>query len=337
MRILLLAILALAACRKELPTTPPTNQLMLSLSTTQTLVSGSNHNFRVQYGSIAQHLISVVYFVPDAGGSTLTGIETRLNTPNTGNPADVPFHTMWLVNTSTTGGITLTHQDSGSAAANRFTTPSSSAYVIPPQRSVLVYYDPTSFPYPGGWIVFSEGAAGPAGPAGPQGPQGATGATGAQGIQGPQGAQGPQGIQGPAGATGATGAAGATGATGPAGAGFGTITTSSPARTLGASFTPSSTGPVLVHYSVRITSALSLTGGSGGRVELLVDNGTPATVRARCAGSATGTLTIGLALQDVTECELSYLVPTGHQVQLRTVNETGTPTYTLTQVSEQSL
>lgn len=93
----------------------------------------------------------------------------------------------------------------------------------------------------------------------------------------------------------------------------------------------------MVHYSVRITSAITLTTVAAGRVELLVGEGTPTAVRARCAGGLTGTLVLGVALTNIVECAISYLVPADEEVQLRTVNESGTPTYTITQVTEQEL
>jgi hypothetical protein len=338
MRIFLTAILALAACHAPSTSTVPQG-LQLSQSTTQTLTAGPNHNFRYQFSPIDNNRISVVYLVPHASGSSITGIESRLNQPNSGLPAVPEFSAVWLVNTSASVAITVAHMDSGSAAANRVSTPTGATMTISPGRSALGYYDPNTT---GGWVLLEPGATGLAGPQGPQGIQGATGAqgvagaqgaTGAAGAQGPQGPQGVQGPQGPAGATGAAGPAGATGATGAAGAGFGVVTTSSPSRTLGATFTPSSTRPTLVYYAVRITTSLSLVGGAAGRVELVVDG----VVRARCAGGATGTLTVGLALTDMVECTLAYLVPASESVLIRSVNETGTPTYSIASVAEQTL
>lgn len=199
----------------------------------------------------------------------------------------------------------------------------------------------------------STGAAGPAGatgsqgPQGPQGPQGATGSAGATGAQGSQGIQGLTGATGSAGAAGATGSAGtpgsagatgATGATGPAGAGFGTITQSSPTRVLGTPFQPSASAPTLVCYSARIVSSLTLSGGQAGRMELLSDVANPpTTIRCRVAGGATGTGVVGLTVTDTAEGGLCYLIPVAHFVLLRSVNETSTPTYSLTTQSEEVL
>lgn len=119
---------------------------------------------------------------------------------------------------------------------------------------------------------------------------------------------------------------------------FGPVTVATPSRALGTAFCPSSSRAVMGVYSVRITSALTLTSGQSGRVELLSDTANPpTTVRARIAGGNTGTLTIGLNTSDVTEGALSYLIPPGHCVLLQSVNETGTPTYSITAQTETTL
>lgn len=112
----------------------------------------------------------------------------------------------------------------------------------------------------------------------------------------------------------------------------------SPSRSFNTTFTPSTTRPVQGHWSVRIVSSLSLTTGAAGRVELRVDtSGTPSTVRARCAGGSTGTLAVGLAIQDISECELTYIVAANENVRLVPVDEVGTPAYTITLVMEEIL
>lgn len=106
-------------------------------------------------------------------------------------------------------------------------------------------------------------------------------------------------------------------------------------RSLNSAFQPSSTRPVLVSYSVRVVSGISLSGGASGRVELLSDaSNPPTTSRGRVAGGVTGTVVVGLSISDTAEGTLTYLVPAGHFVKLGTTNETGTPTYTLTQQHE---
>jgi hypothetical protein len=102
-------------------------------------------------------------------------------------------------------------------------------------------------------------------------------------------------------------------------------------RTLGTVFQPSATRPTLVVFSVRVVSAITLTTGAAGRVELLSDSSaTPTTVRARVAGGITGALVVGASLTDTAEGTLTWLVPAGDYVKLASTNETGTPTYSIT-------
>lgn len=109
------------------------------------------------------------------------------------------------------------------------------------------------------------------------------------------------------------------------------LVVTTPARAFGAAFQLSTTRPTEVHYSARIDSTMSLTGGQVGRVDLLSDaSNPPTTVRARVAGGATGTLSLGLSVTDTTEGELSYTVPAGHYVLLQAVDEVGAPTQTIT-------
>jgi len=122
-------------------------------------------------------------------------------------------------------------------------------------------------------------------------------------------------------------------------AGFiGTPVVAHPVRVLNTTFQPSATRPVLGIYSVRIASSLTLTGGQAGRVELRSDAASPpVTVQCRAAGGSTGTVIVGVSIVDTAEAVLVYLFPEGHNGQLTTVNETGTPTYTLTRVTEITL
>jgi hypothetical protein len=88
-------------------------------------------------------------------------------------------------------------------------------------------------------------------------------------------------------------------------------------------------------YSIRVSSTVSIAGGQAGRVELRSDaSSPPVTVRARLAGGSTGAVVVGVAITDIMEGELSYVVPAGDNVQLTTVDEVGTPTYTLVVVTE---
>lgn len=170
-------------------------------------------------------------------------------------------------------------------------------------------------------ISFDSGVlnvTGTAGPQGPAGPTGATGATGSQGIQG---------IQGATGATGATGPTGATGATGPA------IVTSqaSATRSLNTAFQVSSTRAALVHYSVRITTNVSIGSNQDGDVilEIASDSGFTTNVQTIAIAQNGQTVTLALALNSVQSQTfvLAGYIPLGYYVRLRTVNNSGTPTY----------
>lgn len=110
------------------------------------------------------------------------------------------------------------------------------------------------------------------------------------------------------------------------------FTPSTPARTLNTVFTPSATNAVMVFYTVSISCSMTLTSGQTGAVELRSDtNPTPTTVRARVSNTNSGTLTIGLALVNAQEAELSYLVPAGHNIKLVS---SGTATIAITSQSE---
>lgn len=109
-----------------------------------------------------------------------------------------------------------------------------------------------------------------------------------------------------------------------------------PTRTLNsAGFQPNINTACEVIYSVRIQCTLSLAGGQVGTVQLLSDsNSTPTTVICEAKNGNTGTLTIGLnTLQDQIYV-LTHIVPAGDYVRLVTTNNTGTPTFTLTQQKE---
>lgn len=110
---------------------------------------------------------------------------------------------------------------------------------------------------------------------------------------------------------------------------------STPTRAIGTAFQPSTTRPVLVSYSARVASTLNVSGGASGRIELRCDaSNPPTTVRKRVAGGLTGTVVAGIAVTDIAEGDMSVLVPPGHYVLLQSVNEIGTPTYSLLAQSE---
>jgi hypothetical protein len=126
------------------------------------------------------------------------------------------------------------------------------------------------------------------------------------------------------------------GNTGPAG--FGTVTPSTPTRTLNTAFQPSATKAVLVSYSIAlsVTNPL-LVGSSTAQVQLLSDaSNPPATVRDVVAiGSSVG-ITVSLQLTTTNTITLRYLVPPGHYVKLASTT-TGTASATIVAQTEETL
>ncbi|MET0568769.1 MAG: hypothetical protein ABWZ74_06790 [Hyphomicrobiaceae bacterium] len=191
------------------------------------------------------------------------------------------------------------------------------------------------------WVLVGniKGAAGPTGLAGSTG---ATGATGPTGPKGDTGNTGPAGSTGATGATGAPGAAGTNGTNGTNGAqgpaGFGTITPSTPARTLGAAFQPHATKAVAVSYSARtqVTNPL-VAGSSTARVRLFSDaNNPPTTERCRVNAESSVALAVAIAITTANTAPLSYIVPAGHYVLL-TADGTGTHAESIVAQTEEVL
>ncbi len=223
-----------------------------------------------------------------------------------------------------------------------------------PTTDGLMYYDATilrpGFVTLGSGLNISSGVINASGAVGPQGPQGATGPQGIQGLKGdtgatgPTGAQGPIGLTGPTGATGATGPQGIQGATGPQGpAGtpaptfdFGTPVV----RTLvvNTSYQPTNlTKAAIVTVSPQCTAAITLTTGATctlqarvGTSGLTCSNGT---VVAQWVNGNTGTLTIGLALNQIVGSPGDIKVPIGGYFILCPVSGTFTINNTVDQTA----
>lgn len=181
-----------------------------------------------------------------------------------------------------------------------------------------------------------QGPQGIAGNDGAQGPQGLQGPPGVQGEQGPAGAQGEQGIQGPAGATGATGLQGPTGPQGVAGATGATgpsivVSQSSATRSLNSAFQPSATRNTMVIYTVQLTITASIAGGQNGDVilEIASDSGFTSNVQTIGVAGFGQTYTLAITLQGVQpdKRQVIGIVPAGYYARLRTVNNTGSPSY----------
>lgn len=109
-------------------------------------------------------------------------------------------------------------------------------------------------------------------------------------------------------------------------------TVNSATRSLNSAFQISTMHEADVVYSVDISATLSLTTGQSGTVilETATNSGFTTGVQtlSRFTNGNSGTLAIGLGLTQIGTAVLSGKVPAGNYVRLRTVNNTGTPTYT---------
>lgn len=110
------------------------------------------------------------------------------------------------------------------------------------------------------------------------------------------------------------------------------------ARTLNTAWQNTGTRAVLGMYSIRVLSGLTLVAGQTGHVELAIGatSGTINTMCGRTAGGNTGSIGV-LTNNDVQEGQIVCLIVPGGWAKLTTVDEAGTPTYTLTAQLEQSI
>lgn len=112
---------------------------------------------------------------------------------------------------------------------------------------------------------------------------------------------------------------------------FGARTFANPSLAVNTSRQASAAQDAQVSASVDITSALSLSGGQSGKVELKYadDSGfttNVVTVQGTSNGN-TGTLAIGLGITQLCTATVTGLIPAGKYYRLVTTNITGTPTY----------
>lgn len=107
---------------------------------------------------------------------------------------------------------------------------------------------------------------------------------------------------------------------------------SSTTRTLNSAYQISTTQDAFVAYTVDVAATLSLSGGQSGQVVLEIATNSGFTTGVQTVQSAingnTGTLTIGLNMTTTSSATLTGYVPKGMYARLRTVNTTGTPTFT---------
>lgn len=107
---------------------------------------------------------------------------------------------------------------------------------------------------------------------------------------------------------------------------------SAASRTLNSAYQISTTRDCFVSYGVDVSATISLLAGQTGTVVLeYADNSgmttNVVTVQTSVNGN-TGTLTVGLNLTQTTTQSVTGIIPAGKYVRLRTVNTTGTPTFT---------
>lgn len=106
---------------------------------------------------------------------------------------------------------------------------------------------------------------------------------------------------------------------------------SSASRSLNTAFQVSSTRHALVSYSVQITVTASIGGGQNGDVilEIASDSGFTTNVQTVAIAGNGQTYTLAVAIQGVqpTTNNLTGFVPAGYYTRLRTVNNTGTPSF----------
>lgn len=116
---------------------------------------------------------------------------------------------------------------------------------------------------------------------------------------------------------------------------------SSATRSLNSVFQISTTRDVLASYSVDISTSVSLAGGAVGTVYLeYADDSsftTGVTEVGRFVNGNTGTLVVGLTLNQTNTAPVSGVIPTSKYVRLRTQNNTGSPTFTYRSGQEVSL
>lgn len=111
-----------------------------------------------------------------------------------------------------------------------------------------------------------------------------------------------------------------------------------PSRSLNSAFQISAYRDADVSYSVDIATSVSLSGGAVGTVflEYADDSGFTTNVKEvqRYVNGNTGTLVIGLTLNQTATAPLHGIIPAGKYARIRTANTTGTPTFTFRSAHE---
>lgn len=90
--------------------------------------------------------------------------------------------------------------------------------------------------------------------------------------------------------------------------------------------------------SVKITTAITISGGAAGHVDLVCDSSaTPSAIVETVSGELTGTVVVGVSVTRSTTEVMRYRVPAGHYCKLTTTNDTGTPTYSIVRQVSQTM
>lgn len=123
--------------------------------------------------------------------------------------------------------------------------------------------------------------------------------------------------------------------------GAGSRTFNYPSRTLNSCFQISSTKDADFHYKVDVSTGLSLTTGAQGTVTATSYTNSGCTTGAQAisdgTASQTGTLVIGLGINQTVSLGLDGSLPSGKWLKLTTANTVGTPTFSIRAVQAETL
>lgn len=108
--------------------------------------------------------------------------------------------------------------------------------------------------------------------------------------------------------------------------------------TAGTAYTPSVSRYTLVSIPVQIGCTVTLTGGAAGNYALQTSpDGTTYTTVAQLTNSSTGTLVVGLTLNNTNGASLAAVVPPNYFYKLVSTSTTGSPTFSILAQSEETL
>lgn len=125
-------------------------QLVPGGSIAITLGAGNNNDVQWQFNDNMSK--AVVYATPNAGGSTLTGLNVTAN-GGTQDPGVSSNTTVWLHNVSASVDIVIAHASTSSATGNRINTPDGNAYTLVHGTTVQLFWDFTNV---GHWVMLCQ-------------------------------------------------------------------------------------------------------------------------------------------------------------------------------------